>query len=181
MQQVYSELQKHCDRCTRTCWSEETSSTHKLERLLSKMPRGTTTTIQGEELHPTLRSCNRALSLKVVAQPSLSNPALCRQDTTSPWSTDCEGNVHSLTLKLKKSNEIHFERNTRQRKKKKQFFSEKNKKEKLTKRKRGHPQMGHSKPLSTEAQTCNFHKKIIIFKSRTSRRFLSGFGVCSDD
>ena len=36
------------------------------------------------------------LSPKQAAQPNPSYPALCRQDTTSPWSTDHVGNSQTL-------------------------------------------------------------------------------------
>ena len=36
------------------------------------------------------------LSPKKVAQPNPSNPALCRQDTTSPWSTP-HNTTHNIT------------------------------------------------------------------------------------
>ena len=35
------------------------------------------------------------LSPKEAAQPNPSYPALCRQDTTSPWSTNIGGNIYS--------------------------------------------------------------------------------------
>ena len=38
---------------------------------------------------------NHALSQDCGPQPNPSCPALCRQDTTSPWSTDFGGNVES--------------------------------------------------------------------------------------
>ena len=37
------------------------------------------------------------LSPEQTAQPNPSYPALCRQDTTSPWSTDYGGNSSTLT------------------------------------------------------------------------------------
>ena len=40
------------------------------------------------------------LSPKQAAQPNPSCPALCCQDTTSPWSTDYRGNICSQTLIL---------------------------------------------------------------------------------
>ena len=46
---------------------------------------------QASSLHPTLGSWSM-LSSKQAAQPNPSYPALCRQDTTSPWSTDYGGN-----------------------------------------------------------------------------------------
>ena len=69
--------------------------------------RTTTTTIQSGEapfqqarsLHPTLESWIM-LSHKQVTQPNPSYSALCRQDTTSPWSTDYGGNISCWNLKL---------------------------------------------------------------------------------
>ena len=43
--------------------------------------------LTGEEPPPHSGELNHAL-LKEVAQPNPSYPALCRQDATSPWSTD---------------------------------------------------------------------------------------------
>ena len=37
-------------------------------------------------------------SPKQAVQPNPSYPALCRQDTTSPWSTDYGGNSYTLIL-----------------------------------------------------------------------------------
>ena len=37
-------------------------------------------------------------SPKLAAQPNPSYPALCRQDTTSPWSTNNGGNIFCKTL-----------------------------------------------------------------------------------
>ena len=51
---------------------------------------------QARSLHPTLESWI-VLSTKKVAQPNPSSPVLCRQDTTSPWSTDYGGNIVCLT------------------------------------------------------------------------------------
>ena len=52
---------------------------HNLERLRSNR-RGASTPLCGVE------AC--MLSSKQAAQPNPSSPALCRRDTTSPWSTD---------------------------------------------------------------------------------------------
>ena len=71
--------------------------------LLEKYNHSTTTTTtiiqsgeapfqQARSLHPTLGSWSM-LSPKQAAQPNPSYPALCRQDTTSPWSTDYGGNI----------------------------------------------------------------------------------------
>ena len=46
----------------------------------------TTTTVQSGE------------APKLGAQPSSNYPALCRQDTASPWSTDYRGNIKSETM-----------------------------------------------------------------------------------
>ena len=52
---------------------------------------------QARSLHPTLGS-SIMLSPKQAAQPNPSSPTLCRQDTTSPWSTDYGGNNQTLIL-----------------------------------------------------------------------------------
>ena len=60
------------------------------------------------------------LSSKQAAQPNPSYPALCRQDTTSPWSTDNGGNIFLLNP----------DTNARKEKTNKEFFFKKKKKEK---------------------------------------------------
>ena len=77
------------------------------------------------------------LSPLKVAQPNSSYPALCRQGTTSPWSTDYGGNISSETLilililmqamktHLKENRKKKTHTNTRKKKKKKHFCLEK--------------------------------------------------------
>ena len=66
------------------------------------------------------------LSPKQAAQPNPSNPALRRQDTTSPWSTDYGGNSETLILlpAIK-----HIWKKYKKKEKKKLFSSEKMNKE----------------------------------------------------
>ena len=90
---VYSQVTWHrdCTNSSHVTWTH----TH-----LKEAPETTTTTIQsgeapfstGEEPPPHSGELKH-LSPKQAAQPNPSNPALCRQDTTSPWSTDYEGNI----------------------------------------------------------------------------------------
>ena len=61
------------------------------------------------------------LSSKQAAQPNPSCPASCRQDTTSPWSTDYGGNSKTLIL-----TPVKRIRNT-YKKEKKLFFEEQQK------------------------------------------------------
>ena len=60
------------------------------------------------------------LSPKQAAQPNPSSPALCLQDTTSPWSTDYGGNIFLLNL----------DTNARKEKMKNNFFNLKKKEKK---------------------------------------------------
>ena len=73
-------IQRH-DNCTTTATTTTTTTI--------PIWRGSVST--GEEPPPHSGSWSM-LSPKQAAQPNPSYPALCRQDTTSPWSTDYEGN-----------------------------------------------------------------------------------------
>ena len=64
---------------------------------LSIIQSGEAPFLQARSLHPTLGSWI-VLSPKQAAQPNPSYPALCRQDTTFPWSTDNGGNSETLIL-----------------------------------------------------------------------------------
>ena len=65
-------------------------------------------------------------SPKQAAQPNPSYPALCRQDTTSPWSTDYGGNI--LNSDTNASNKKYL-KEIEEKLKKKLFSSEKMNKE----------------------------------------------------
>ena len=65
------------------------------------------------------------LSPKQAAQPNPSYPALCRQDTTSPWSTDYGGNSETLTTNA--SNKTYL-KEIQEKRKEETFSSEKMKK-----------------------------------------------------
>ena len=79
------------------------------------------------------------LSPKQAAQPNPSYPALCREETTSPWSTDYEGNSYTLILmpaikniwkKYKKKKEETFSSEKMKKENEKTFFFLKKKKTK---------------------------------------------------
>ena len=66
------------------------------------------------------------LSPKQAAQPNPSYPALCHEDTTSPWSTDYGKQLNSDT---NASNKKYLKEIQEKKEKKKLFSSEKMKKE----------------------------------------------------
>ena len=80
------------------------------------------------------------LSPKKVAQLNPSYPALCRQDTTSPWSTDYGGNICSQTLILMPAMKLFWK--TYNKEEKRNTFFGRHEKEKWKTWKGGHPQMG---------------------------------------
>ena len=78
------------------------------------------------------------LSLKQAAQPNPSYPALCRQDTTSPWSTDHGGN--SLNSDTNASNKKYLKEIQEKRKEETFFFRKKKKKMKNIQKKKRNEQ-----------------------------------------
>ena len=82
--------------------------------------------LTGEEPPPHSGELNHALP-KQAAQPNPSYPAQCRQDSTSPWSTDYGGNIFCFTMiqMLEKTNEEKTL--IRKKEKKKHNFQEKEK------------------------------------------------------
>ena len=66
------------------------------------------------------------LSPKQAAQPNPGYPALCRQDTTSPWSTDYGGNIFNFDTNASNKKDL---KEIQEKRKEQTFSSEKMKKE----------------------------------------------------
>ena len=123
----------------------------------------TTTIIRSrDDPFSSARSSHPTPGVESCSLPKPSYPALCRQDTTYPWSTDLGGNIQRETRILMLA--------MKQKMKK----CEKWKNEK--KKRRGHPQQGHSYHLSTKAQKSkSSQKENRHFFNRNFSTFFSRF------
>ena len=137
------------------------------------------------------------LSPKQAAQPNPSYPALCRQDTTSPWRAPTTEEHQELNSDTNASNETYLKKKTRKRKRRTFFQQErkkkkekrKKKKEKRKKKKEKRKKKKHESEvtlkwailnplsLSTEAQKIEFSQKekSSFFTVGTVRRFFFWF------
>ena len=106
------------------------------------------------------------LSPKQVVQPTPRYPALCRQDTTSPWSSDYGRNIYNLTQILMPT--IFFGRNIPKKSKRRNTVQKKKKMEKKKQEK-------HESEISTTWTTLNLKlslKKIVLFCNKNFSTFL---------
>ena len=134
-------------------------------------PRGAST--------PTLRSWILLSPVRKVAQTNPNYPP-CRQDTTSPMSTDWGGTKEQLNTDPNASNDTYFE--IQEKRKEDTFFWEKNKMEKNERDEKHESGSRSNGPfptphLSTEVQISNVTRDNLHFRKRNFSTIFSIFGV----